>query len=352
VSAGGFEVPAAQANDPVFIVGCERSGTTMLRLMLDSHPSLAIPNESHFIVSLYPAGWLAARRSPVQTLERVLEDESFARWELDPMVVRQLATVTRPSSYADVIRTVFAAYAAREGKPRWGDKSPTYLARIPLLAELFPGAQFIHIIRDGREVAASLASQAWGPPTAIAGAAMWKTRVREGRRAGSRLPPGRYMEVRVEQLVDEPEQVLRTICGFLHEEFAPGMLDYHRTRGEQIRSIKRGYPITDHRHLSLPPTRGLRDWRAGLTATDQLTVEAAAQPLLQELGYAARDSSLRASLRALADRLRWLPANVLHACRSSVRRFRAELSWQYRYARARSAAQLADWPEQQASQSG
>lgn len=346
-------MPAAHSSDPLFVVGCERSGTTLLRLMLDSHPSLAIPNESHFIVGLHRrSSWFAAKRSPVQTLERVLEDESFARWGLDPALVRQLAAVTKPSSYAEVMRTVFATYAAIEGKPRWGDKSPTYLIHIPLLAELFPGAQFIHVIRDGREVATSLAAQAWGPPSAIAAAAVWKTRVREGRRAGSRLPSGRYLEVRLEQLVDQPEHVLRDICGFLHEPFAPEMLDYHLRRREQVRSVKRAYPITDHRHLSLPPTRGLRDWRAGLTVTDQLAVEAAAQPLLHELGYAARDTSLRAALRVLADRLRWLPANTLQAFSSRVGRLGAELSWQYRYARARTAPELTDWPERRTSQSG
>jgi hypothetical protein len=311
-NAEGFDLPAALKCAPVFIVGCERSGTTLLRLMLDSHPSLAIPNESHFIVNLHGRGrWVAATRASVRVLERVLKDEWFAHWGLDPAAVRQLAAVTQPSSYADVMRTVFAAYAASEGKPRWGDKSPTYLAHLPLLAELFPEALFVHMIRDGREVAASLMSQVWGPSRPIAAASFWRTRVRKGLRGGRRLPPGRYLEVRFEELVAEPERVLRELCEFLREPFAPEMLNYHGSRPQRLASIRRATPRTGHHHLSLPPTPGLRDWRAGLSSADQRAIEAAAQPLLGELGYAAADASLRVRIRVLATRLRWLPAKLM-----------------------------------------
>ena len=279
--------PRALNCPPVFVVGCPRSGTTLLRLMLDSHPSLAIPDESHFIVDLY-GRWLGVRSSPALALERVLAHPRFLRWGLDPAVVRRLAAATRPSSYNDVMVTVFAAYASAHGKPRWGDKTPPYVARIALLAELFAGAQFIHIIRDGREVAASLAAHHWGPSTPMAAASFWKAQVRKGRQAGRQLPPGCYLEVRLEELIKEPELVLRTVCDFLHEPFAPAMLEYSRTARQRVWSGAGSDPErSDHRHLVLPPTPGLRAWRAGLSAPDQRAVEAAAQPLLGALGYAA-----------------------------------------------------------------
>jgi hypothetical protein len=328
LSAG---IPALNCT-PVFIVGCSRSGTTLLRLMLDSHPSLAIPDESHFITELH-RGWLGARRSPASTLERVLVHSRFLRWGLDPAEVRRMAAVTRPSSYGEVMRTVFAAYAATRGKPRWGDKTPSYIAHIPLLAELFPGAQFIHIIRDGREVARSVAAHRWGPPTPVTAALRWKRQVRAGRRAGRQLPSERYLEVRLEELIVAPERVLRGVCDFLHEPFAAEMLEFHRSAKQPVWSGNpSAWDHVDHQHLSSPPTPGLRDWRVGLSTSEQRVLEAAAQPLLGELGYSAERPTPTALLRVEADRLLQLAhglgqraywrAGAIHARLSSLRRAR------------------------------
>ena len=289
-SPGSVVLPAAAVPDcAVFIVGCPRSGTTLLRLMLDSHPSLAIPDESHFIVELHdPARKAASTQRREEVLERVFGHERFERWNFDPAEVRRLATTTQPPTYSDVIGTVFGAYAAAHGKPRWGDKSPPYVRHIPLLAELFPQARFIHIIRDGREVATSLAAHEWGPPTPAAAAVVWQRHVRAGRRAGQQLPGDRYLELRLENLIAEPERVLREACQFLDEPFAPEMLDYHRTASERVWTGGAGDPKgVDHSNVRLPPTPGLRDWRAGLSVAEHEAVEAAAQPLLGELGYAA-----------------------------------------------------------------
>lgn len=317
---------AALSCVPFFVVGCPRSGTTLLRLMLDSHPHLAIPDESHFIVDLH-GRLFSPRRSPALTLERVLEHPRFSRWGLDPEVVRGLAAEARPSSFSEVMRVVFAAYAGTNGKRRWGDKSPPYLADIPLLAELFPGAQIIHIIRDGREVAASLAAHSWGPSTPIAAASFWKGRVRRGRQAGARLPSGRYLEVRLEKLIDHPEQVLRRVCDFLQEPFVPEMLAYHHTATRRVWSGEpRDVEHVDHRYLSSPPTPSLRDWRAGLSVAQQRAVEAATQPLLSELGYAAGRRDAGAILRVEVDRLRRLPRSIAREARVQANGVGTELS--------------------------
>jgi hypothetical protein len=288
-SPASVVLPAVSAlGCAVFIVGCPRSGTTLLRLMLDSHPSLAIPDESHFIVELHdPARQLTPAQLTDEILERVFGHERFERWKFSPAAVRNMAAITRPLTYSEVIGTVFAAYAAAQGKRRWGDKSPPYLLNIPLLADLFPQARFIHIIRDGREVATSLAAHEWGPPTPVAAASVWQRQVRTGRRAGRQLPAERYLELRLENLIAEPGRVLREACEFLDEPFAPEMLEYHRTAAKRVWTGEAGDPkAVDHSNVRFLPTPGLRDWRAGLSAVQQQAVEAAAQPLLGELGYA------------------------------------------------------------------
>jgi hypothetical protein len=254
--------------------------------MLDSHPALAIPDESHFIVELDEPGVCASRSAREALLERILVHERFLRWGFDPDRIRSMAERLDPTTYPEVVGTVFAAYAAAHGKRRWGDKSPHHVQHIPALSEMFPSARFVHIIRDGREVAASLNAHAWAVPTAVAGAQMWQRWVTAGRLAGREQGPDRYLEVRLEALARSPEPVLRDVCAFLDEPYAPQMLDYHRTAADRVWTGQPDDPkAVNHSYTREPPTPGLRDWRAGLSAEEQRAVEAATQPLLGELGY-------------------------------------------------------------------
>src|SRR4051794_17280172 len=140
-------MPGMSELAPFFIVGVPRSGTTLLRQMLRGHPRLAVPPESHFV----PAALNAP--SGAAALELILRDEHFADWQVDAADVRRRAT-TSDMTPASVVRAAFETYAQAQGRPRWGDKTPAYVLHMPLLAEAFPGARFVHIIRDGRDVAA------------------------------------------------------------------------------------------------------------------------------------------------------------------------------------------------------
>src|SRR5207237_1740039 len=130
-------------------------------------------------------------------------------WQIDPMRVRDLAREVHARTLADAVRACFAVYAESRGKPRWGDKTPGYVEHLELLAELFPDARFIHIIRDGREVSTSIAEQPWGPPSPVAAAFWWRRKVKRGRRSGELLGPDRYLEIRLEHLISDSEQALR-----------------------------------------------------------------------------------------------------------------------------------------------
>lgn len=248
--------------------------------MLNGHPRLALPRESHFITELTPRR--PDRPPDPELLERILEHPMFARWGADAATVRVAVGRADPSTYAELIDAVFRAYAQAQGRPRWGDKTPRYVVHIPLLARLFPGAQFVHVIRDGREVATSVAEQSWGARTGTMGALWWRRHVAIGIRHGRRLGPGRYRELRLEDLVAAPERALRGLCEFLDEAYAPEMLEYPARI-----AVSRSQLGPDTRHLLEPPTSALRDWRAGLTLWQQRSVTAVCRPLLTELGYPA-----------------------------------------------------------------
>jgi hypothetical protein len=188
-----------------------------------------------------------------------------------------VARLERPS-YAGVVAAVFSTYARRRGKQRWGDKTPNNAIRIGLLARLFPEAQFVHVIRDGREVAASVVEQGWGTRAPTVAALWWRHNVSVARRDGGRLEAGRYLEVRLEELVADSAGTLGRLCTALGEQYAPRMLSYHEV-------LSRGPFASEVGHLVRPPTPRLRDWRAEISLRGQRLVEAACRPSLRELGY-------------------------------------------------------------------
>lgn len=265
---------------PFFIVGVARSGTTLLRWMLEEHPNLAIPIESHWIVDLagFRTDWNRDRQA--QVVASLLNDPKYRRSWMSEAALQALAVEPLPS-YAHLVEAVFGLYAAARGKPRWGDKTPWYVEHIGLLHELFPAAVFLHLIRDGREVAASLLEMGERPSAAIA-AAYWCKAVRSAQNAGTQL--GRcYCELRLEDLIAAPESTLRRACGALGEVYTPTMLDYPRRASELERYDPRHRQLL--RHLAKPPTPGLRDWRAGLSESECAELNAICLPLLRELGY-------------------------------------------------------------------
>jgi len=254
--------------------------------MLDSHPRLAVPGESEFIISLRDP-MLRLRRRPEAALEAILSNEKFRAWGLDPDTVRSDVAAEGPTDFVDVVRAVYASFARLHGKVRWGDKTPGYALHLRTLARLFPDARFVHLIRDGREVAASLAERTWGPSSAVSGAFWWRQLVASARRAGTLLGPDRYLEIRLEDLICDPEGVLTRVCDFLGEKFEPEMLDYSAT-------IESRYPGHHERgeHLLRPPTAGLRDWRAALSERDERLLEAACRRWLVRLGYPTEGPAL------------------------------------------------------------
>jgi hypothetical protein len=259
-----------------FVVGCGRSGTTLVRAMIDGHPEVAVPPESHFIVGLAPKD---GGFDPNGFAARLAADPRFGLWGFDREALAE--TIAGSGTYPDAVRSVFAAWAAREGKPRYADKTPGYVLHIATLARLFPEAVFVHLIRDGRDVAASFLELGWADSIEHA-ALHWRLRVRRGRRAGRALRAGRYHELRYEDLVREPEPALRELCEVIGVPFAREMLDHGRRAPAVVRTTN--HPDY-HRHLAEPVTADLRDWRRDLDGEAVARFELIAGRLLSELGY-------------------------------------------------------------------
>ena len=265
----------------MIVLGVRRSGTTLLRVMLDRNPELAVPDESYFVPQL-------ARRhrtpvDPAAFLDDLRRLPTLVDWGLSPASVQ--ARLRPGMTTDDAIAAVFAAYAAERGKARWGDKTPLYMQHLDLLERLFPDARFVHLIRDGRDAAlsflsvpAGLMTEGWGHPQDAAGfACQWATEVASARELGARVGGQRYRELRYEALVADPEGELRAVCAFAGLEYDPAMLDYVG----QTDSARKAH----QQRLNEPPRQNVREWRTEMSESDRHAFEEVAGALLAELGY-------------------------------------------------------------------
>lgn len=293
---------ADQAAFP-FVVGCMRSGTTLVRAMLDSHPEMAVPDESFFVPSLLDQRSALERGGRVDLArfeERLWAWQRFRRWGLDRPAVRAALDAGRPATVPDALRAVYAQYAAVNGKTRYGDKTPLYVKHMPEIAAAFPEARFVHVIRDGRDVALSIVDAHFGPSRIGPAADLWRRRVEAGRAAGRALGD-RYTEIRYEQLVADPERVIRAVADFIALDFDPAMLRYFERADALVGPmVKQAH----HQHLYQPPTAGLRDWRSALAPGDAALFDLIAGPLLDDLGYGRSGRRPRLTTRARAAAVR------------------------------------------------
>ncbi|MBD0329311.1 MAG: sulfotransferase [Thermoleophilia bacterium] len=266
---------------PLLVLGVRRSGTTLLRVMLDRNSQLAVPDESYFVPQL--AHRHRGRPDPDAFVDDLRRLPTLREWGVSPDEVR--ARLRPGMTTGEAIGAIYEAYAAGRGKPRWGDKTPMYMDYLPLLERLFPRARFVHLIRDGRDAAlsflampAGVVTRTWMHPRSPAAvAAQWRAQVRSARGLGARVGSTRYHELRYEELVADAEEALRRICAFAALPFEPAMLAY---AGEAEAARK-----PHQRSLERPPTPGLRDWRADMSTEDRAAFEGVAGDLLAELGY-------------------------------------------------------------------
>jgi Sulfotransferase family len=212
------------ARPPVFIVGSPRSGTTLLRKVLDRHPALAICGETRFYRDVYARrrifGDLNNLRNRRRLVEQYLSTVRAKRIGVDPA---RLGTrlLNDANSYRALFTCILEYYAETQGKKRGGEKTPHHAFFTETLCEWFPGAAIIHLVRDPRDVVASLQLQRWAPSSVVNNAWMWVLFNRGARRSSHRPE---YLLVHYEKLVAHPEQELARICAHVGEDYAASML--------------------------------------------------------------------------------------------------------------------------------
>jgi hypothetical protein len=285
-----------------FVVGVGRSGTTLLRLMLDSHPELAIPPETHFINPLIQASG-RIRFNPRVATKTIVNDER-RRWNDFGLSEEDLLAsfqAVKPFNTTDAVRAFYRLYASKHDKPRWGDKTPDYIRKMRKLQNTLPEARFIHVIRDGRDAGLSQNSRVIKrgkqpvPPREMA--RRWRKRIVKSRLDAEQIE--HYIEVRYEDMITDTEGVLRRVCDFIELDFDPVMLSYYERAGERLQEMagalpaKKGRPereagerIAAHALTTKPPQADrVAVWKTEMDEGENAEFEEAAGYLLDDLGY-------------------------------------------------------------------
>jgi hypothetical protein len=291
---------------PFFIVGHPRSGTTLLRFMLSSHPRLYVPDETGFLPFLE-----VNPQSPLDPpalaglLRRVGQLNRF--WDglvSDEAAFYASLSKIGPPTLPLVLDALYRLQAPR-GTARWGDKTPLYIQYLPQIDAIFPDAQIIHVIRDGRDAALSARAK-WGRSRPYMDLSYllrnWVRNVQTGRATGEQLGPRRYYEVRYEALVTDPAAALQELCRYLDEPYDAAMLDYRKLARREGGGIDAHVETQEALH-----SRSAGRWRREMTPFERKLAHTIAAPLLAELRYEA-DEGLGPPTTAERLRMAWLSA--------------------------------------------
>lgn len=267
--------------EPFFIVGVQRSGTTLLRLILNAHSEIAIPEEASFLKPLLKSSWIRQTITN-QKREKVISylenNEQFKLWNFNREPFFKEIAQKKPTSLTEIIEAMYSSYASFEGKPRWGDKS-LFFGKIELLHEMFPNALFIHIVRDGRDVFDSWRKMDTNKSHPTVMALDWKTKIKFIEKATKNIPAENMLVVRYEDLLSHPEIALKDICNFLNIEFEEKMLAFHQSSNKYIGK--------HHSDLIFKPIddSNTNKWKKRLTAKETIMYQMLAGKILNKYKY-------------------------------------------------------------------
>lgn len=302
------ERPAS--SQPVFVIGFQRSGTTLLQSLLGAHPRIAAPPEVYYVARVLEhadhfgdlgddANLAAALH---EALNPPLDMLSGCGFDEERLLERARGG---PRTYAALLEAILSDFAERQGKARWSEKSAGQ--PIAPVLKMFPDARIIHILRDPRDVVASSMEVAWTrPESAVSIAHQWRSFTINTIWRGADLGPAQYMQIRYEDLARDPATVMRMVCAFLGEEYDPAMVDDVSRRRATVPQVAQGWQGRALARIQ-PPARG--EWARRLARSDQLRVNAVVDTMLKPLGYRPADETTRAlsvpfKLPSLAQRAR------------------------------------------------
>jgi hypothetical protein len=271
--------------NPIFIVGAGRSGTTLLQLMINAHPHIAICGEIHYfdqvleIKNHVPSLETLKDLDTFFSLLRTTHDlQHFPEAELIFRTVKQRLAQEHNRTYERFYRYVLEEYAKINGAKRYGEKTPSNVRYLKQLIQIFPNAQIIHIVRDPRAVVASRLKMPWTADDVVINILKWKVDILYGKEFPKDIAS--YLELRYEDLVSNPEHQLNRICEFVGEEYDSRMMEYYKTSKKHIKAEP--WKEGTYRPVN---TIAVEKWRRELSAAQLYIVQKIVGSLMEQFGY-------------------------------------------------------------------
>lgn len=298
---------------PVFIGGCHRSGTTLLGALLGAHPACLTTPESQFKTDALEGIGVPENSAELQAvLQRALKMRSLSRWDLDETALLHVEE-DPGQNYAGLLHKLVVAYGSCVGQSSfdlWIDHTPKNIRCLSTLFALFPEGRAIHIVRDGRGVAASVMPLDWGPNTVISAAHWWVHHMAFGLAAESFFGGDRVLRVSYDDLVSDPQRELERICAWLDIEY---VADMRRGGGFKYASGLFRYHALIH---EAPDASRASAWRQSLSARQIKTFENRTSDFLPSLGY---DLLYRGAETAAFDRVQTVLLEPLRVAINALR---------------------------------
>ena len=272
---------------PIFILGTERSGSNLLRLILHAHPRIAVPHPPHVMRYFAPleAGYgdLSDRGARARLVDDVLW---LLRVHIHPWEVEidreRLVDEADPPDLLGVFLSLYDQYRDGAGKARWGCKSTFVIHHVDRVRAARPAARFVWLVRDPRDVAASSRRSVFSPFHPYLTARLWREQQELGLALERRLPAECVLRVHYEDLLAAPEATVRRLCDFLDEDYLPELLAFHRSDAARTASAL----SEDWKNTASPVlSHNSGKYRRHLSADEIRLVETAAGPAMSALGY-------------------------------------------------------------------
>jgi hypothetical protein len=276
---------AVDSGRPIFVVGCPRSGTTLLSVLLHAHPNIAMPPETRFLLPAYyereKFGDLRQEANRRRLADQITgKGTAFRDLRLDRAATINAIVAARPT-LGSAFATIWQEFARSRGKLRWGEKRPAYWREMDVIMRLFPTAQIVHLVRDPRSCVASLMRVPWWDRSVADSTALWGMSNRTLNRLGRTLPTDSYHRLRYEDLVSDVRGTLEQVCRFLGEDFAESMLEHATAAADIVPKRKTWHGLVGQEVDS----RRTEGWRSVLEPEQVGLVEVVSLPQMMRYGY-------------------------------------------------------------------
>lgn len=289
-----YQIPN-EWNQPIFIIGNPRSGTSLLRIMLHSHSKIVIPPESHFFL------WLEDKFQDWENLdldkflEALFASTKFETWQLNKEDLKAFIQEQKPQSFAQLNSLIYYFYGIQNGKQAtfWGDKNKLWKEKLLTVLKQYPSAKFIHLIRDGRDVACSFKAlgnkkmiSKYAPklPTDIESIAKrWDENIKAILAFEKQVKTSNFMIVPYEQLLLNTKDILEKVCDFLGIELENNMVEYYKKKEKDIEPKE--FFQWKEKLLSPPDKVNIGKYKQELTTDEIKTFERIAKSPLTQFNY-------------------------------------------------------------------